>query len=137
MEARAAERARERRIEEAIEAKTAADAKARADEKAAKQAAKAKKEAAKKAEDRRKGFHCLSMWDGSHRGFVNAVKERMNDPDSFEHDSTKVTPVGVVKPGRHSIVMEFRGRNAFGGMVRNTAVGSYLPNCSYTLDGIL
>ena len=86
-------------------------------------------------EDRRKGFHCLSAWDGSHREFVRLVKKRMNDPDSFEHVETRVTP--VQNDGKHVITMQFRGRNAFGGIVKNTAIGSYWPNCSPVLDGIL
>ena len=89
----------------------------------------------KKAEDRRKGFHCLSPWDGSHREFELLVKRHMNDPDSFEHVSTRVTPVQS-DTGRHTIIMEFRGRNAFGGVVTNTAIGSYSPYCSPVLDGI-
>lgn len=75
------------------------------------------------AENRRKGFHCLSSWDGSHRDFVRQVRARLNDPDSFEHDETRVTPVS--DEGTHLIFMEFRARNAFGGIVRNTARGSY------------
>ena len=92
-------------------------------------------EIARKAEDRRKGFHCLSGWDGSHRSFVNLVKRRMNDPDSFGHVRTRVTPVQS-DTGRHSIIMEFRGRNAFGGIVKNTATGSYARDCSPSLDRI-
>lgn len=89
----------------------------------------------KKAEDRRKGFHCLSPWDGSHREFELLVKRHMNDPDSFEHVSTRVTPVQS-DTGRHTIIMEFRGRNAFGGVVTNTAIGSYSSYCSPVLDDI-
>ena len=88
------------------------------------------------AEKKRKGFHCLSAWDGSHRQFVNLVKNRMNDPDSFEHVETRVTPVQS-DTGKHVIIMEFRGRNAFGGLVKNRAIGSYWPDCSPVLDGIL
>lgn len=87
------------------------------------------------AEDRKKGFHCLSAWNGSHREFVKLVKNRMNDPDSFEHVETRVT--SVQSDGKHVITMQFRGRNAFGGIVKNTAIGSYWPNCSPVLDGIL
>ena len=88
------------------------------------------------AEDRKKGFHCLSPWNGSHREFTRIVKRRMNDPDSFEHVATRVTPVHG-DTGRHAIIMEFRGRNAFGGVVKNTAIGSYSPDCSSArLDGI-
>lgn len=88
-----------------------------------------------RAEERRKGFHCLSKWDGSHRLFVQLVKRRMNDPDSFDHVETRVTPVQS-DTGRHAIMMVFRGRNAFGGVVKNTAIGSYAPSCQPSLDGI-
>lgn len=88
----------------------------------------AAKRAAEEAKQKKFGLHCLSSWDGSHRNFKDLVKNRMNDPDSFEHVETKVTPVKA--NGRHVVIMRFRGRNAFGGMVENTAKGSYLPDCS-------
>lgn len=85
-----------------------------------------------KPAERRKGFHCLSGWDGSHPEFVRLVKQQMNDPDSFEHDETRVTEIN--DQGRHEIIMNFRGRNAFGGTVRAIALGSYSPSCSPRLD---
>ena len=83
-----------------------------------------------------------SKWDGSHREFTALVKRRMNDPDSFEHVETKTTPVMNVDSefgaGRHRIIMQFRGRNAFGGMVKHTAKGSFSPDdCSPRLVEIL
>jgi hypothetical protein len=70
-------------------------------------------EAAEEAVDREKGFHCLSGWDGSSRELVAMVKDRLRDPDSFEHDETRVAPnVG----GQHVIIMRYRARNGFGGM---------------------
>lgn len=74
------------------------------------------------AEDRQKGFHCLSAWDGSHPDIVREVKARLRDPGSFEHEATKVTPV---KDGRHTLFMTYRARNGFGGMNVEEAVGSY------------
>jgi len=73
-------------------------------------------------EERRKGFHCLSKWDGSHREFKQAVTKNLRDPDSFEHIETRVTPV---KDGKHRIIMEYRARNGFGGMVVGQATGAY------------
>jgi hypothetical protein len=73
-------------------------------------------------EEKRKGFHCLSAWDGSHRGFSEKVKAQLRDPSSFEHVETKVTPE---KAGSHGIVMRYRARNGFGGMNVGTAIGSY------------
>jgi hypothetical protein len=77
------------------------------------------KQAAATAEDRRKGFHCLSKWDGSSEQLVEAVKTRLRDPDSFEHDETRILPV---KDGKHGVTMQYRARNGFGGMNRTVAV---------------
>ena len=85
----------------------------------------------KEQQDREKGFHCLSGWDGSHREFVRATKRMMNDPKSFDHVETRVTPRD--SSGRHTIIMEFTGKNAFGGTVRSIATGSYSNvSCSVT-----
>jgi hypothetical protein len=74
------------------------------------------------AENIRKGFHCLSSWDGSHSEIVKLTKGRMNDPNSFEHVETKVKPV---EDGRHLLFMTFRGKNAFGGTIVNRATATY------------
>lgn len=81
-----------------------------------------KETAAKKAADKEAGFHCLSGWDGSHREFVDKVKDKLRDPGSFEHYETRVGPN---RNGRHSITMEFGAKNGFGGMNRDVAMGSY------------
>ena len=68
--------------------------------------AKARKETLKKQ---------FSSWDGSHRNLENIIKKAMNDPDSYEHDETVYWDMDdyiVVKT-------TYRGRNAFGGIVRN------------------
>ena len=85
-------------------------------------------------EHRRRGFHCLSGWDGSHPRIARLVKERMNDPGSFEHVETRVTPADGA--GRHKLYMKFRGRNAFGGLVVNRAVGSYGRMCAAELERV-
>lgn len=57
----------------------------------------------------------FSAWDGSHRNLERVIKEAMNDPDSYEHDKTVYWD-----RGDHLVVqMTYRGRNGFGGMVRN------------------
>ena len=94
---------------QALQAKRAAE---KAERRAEQQALQAKR-AAEKAEKKRKGFHCLSGWDGSHRGLVSQVKNRLRDPDSFEHVETRITPN---KNGRHIVIMTYRARNGFGGM---------------------
>lgn len=57
----------------------------------------------------------FSAWDGSHRNLTKAIKESMNDPDSYEHVETTYTD-----NGDHLIVLtKFRGKNGFGGTVLN------------------
>ena len=81
---------------------------------------------AKKAEEKRKGFHCLSAWDGSNRSLVRTAKNSMKDPKSFEHVETRIAPV---VNGQHIITMTYRGRNGFGGMVvENTS--AYVSNAT-------
>ena len=69
------------------------------------------------------GRHCLSNVDGSHPAFVERVKDRLNDPDSFTHDETLVLPVD--ENDLHYIEMAFRATNKFGGVVRGSASGAY------------
>jgi len=78
--------------------------------------------AEKKAEEVRKGFHCLSAWNGSHRGIVKATKTVLKDPRSFEHIQTRVTPVQNFK---HTLYMDYRAKNGFGGMTVGTVVATY------------
>lgn len=57
----------------------------------------------------------FSAWDGSHRSLERVIKEAMNDPDSYEHDKTVYWD-----RGDHLVVQTtYRGKNAFGGTVRN------------------
>jgi len=73
---------------------------------------KAEEEAQRKAKIERQ----FSSWDGSHRNVVAAVKKAMNDPKSFEHVET-----GYIDKGEYLFVkMVFRGKNAFGALVKNT-----------------
>lgn len=87
---------------------------------AAREERKAKERAAaelvERAENRKKqisgGF---SAWDGSHTALKKLIKGGMNDPKSFEHVETRYSD-----KGSHLIVMTtFRGKNAFGGVVKN------------------
>jgi hypothetical protein len=58
----------------------------------------------------------FSPWDGSHRNLVKIIKESMNDPDSYDHVKTVYWD-----RGDHLVVRtSFRGRNAFGGIVKNS-----------------
>jgi len=84
------------------------------------------------AEDRQKGFHCLSAWDGSHRAVVKYVEERLRDPDSFEHIETRITPVN--ERGEHSLIMQYRAKNGFGGMSLGKALATIgNSDCSATI----
>ena len=75
---------------------------------------------AEEAEKRRKGFHCLSAWDGSHRGFNEQIKKLLNDPGSLEvHETRIAAAVG----GKHAIMVDFSAKNALGGRVRHLARG--------------
>ncbi len=57
----------------------------------------------------------FSAWDGSHIALTKLIKQSMNDPKSYEHDKTVYWD-----KGDHLIVRtDFRGKNAFGGVVRN------------------
>ncbi|MEQ8902969.1 MAG: hypothetical protein RID11_12890 [Roseovarius sp.] len=85
---------------------------------------------AEEAEKKRKGFHCLSAWDGSHANFKRDIEDRMRDPGSFEHISTSVTPVS--SSGTHKVFMEYRAKNGFGGMNIGTAMGTFRnSDCSH------
>ena len=86
--------------------------------------ADAAEQAAKKEEDKRKGFNCLSGWDGSEPDVVNLVKARLRDPDSFEHIDTQITPKDA--KGLHHVMMRYRSRNGFGGMTEGTALATVL-----------
>jgi len=57
----------------------------------------------------------FSSWDGSHRGLTKVIKESMNDPKSYEHVET----VYWDKGDRLIVQTTFRGKNGFGGVVKN------------------
>ena len=91
-------------------------------------------DAAQTADDRRQGLHCLSGWDGSHRAFKQDMERRMKDPDSFEHITTRVTPV---RDGVHFAFMKYRAKNSFGGYMVGTAKATYRnDNCKHTIVSI-
>lgn len=70
--------------------------------------------AVNEAEKRRKGFHCLSEWDGSNRSTVKQVERLLRNPESFEHVETKIAPVDE-ETGEHGLAMTYRAENGFGG----------------------
>lgn len=56
----------------------------------------------------------FSAWDGSHHGLTRAIKESMNDPGSYEHIKTQCFD----RDDHLLLYTEFRGKNAFGGVVK-------------------
>jgi hypothetical protein len=57
----------------------------------------------------------FSAWDGSHSGLTELIKKSMSDPKSYEHEETVYSD-----KGDHLVVKTtFRGKNAFGGVVKN------------------
>lgn len=60
----------------------------------------------------------FSPWDGSHRTLERVIKKSMNDADSYEHVETTYRDLG------DSLIVSttFRGKNGFGGVVKNTVV---------------
>ena len=91
-------------------------------------------QSAEDKENRRKGFHCLSTWDGNHDGMNELIKAELNDPGSLEVHTTRIAPV---EGGVHAVKVDFSAKNAFGGMVRNEATGFIdHDTCEATLWGI-
>jgi hypothetical protein len=77
----------------------------------------AKAESEKKAARTKLLSTHFSVWDGSHNELTKAIKKSMNDPDSYKHEETR-----YVDRGDYLIVItSYRGKNAFGGVVKNTA----------------
>ncbi len=77
------------------------------------------------AEERRKGFHCLSQWDGNHDGLEALIRDRLNDPGSMETIVTRIAPADA--QGDHRIQLEFTAKNALGGRVRHTTTHYISP----------
>lgn len=124
------------RIEEVAAAKreadTAAAAEAAAEQERLEKVAEEEATRVAEAEKKRKGFHCISEWDGTHQAFRRAVEASLREPDSFEHISTRITPVS--EEGKHMLGMEYRARNGFGGMNVGTAMAIVAnDDCSFEL----
>ena len=68
------------------------------------------------AERKKKIESQFSAWDGFHRNLERVIKESMNDPGSYDHAKTVYWDMGD-----HLVVRTtFRGKNAFGGIVKNS-----------------
>lgn len=68
----------------------------------------------------------FSAWDGSHIAVTRRIKEEMNDPKSYEHVKTEyIDCMKVSKCGDEdfiTVITDFRGKNAFGGVVKNSVL---------------
>ncbi len=90
--------------------------------------------AAKDAEDKKYGLHCLSQWDGSHKGVVGELKASLRNPESFHHVSTKMG--AVTAAGENMLIMEYRAENGFGGMNAGKLMAS-VKNSDCTFEVLL
>ncbi len=93
-------------------------------------------EAAATTANREKGFHCLSLYDGSNASIVTQVESGLRNPDSFEHIDTLITPVSP-ESGKHGVTMTFRAENGFGGINVGRAVGEVDPESCNAVNVIV
>jgi hypothetical protein len=57
----------------------------------------------------------FSAWDGSHPALTKMIKDAMNDPDSYDHVETVFWDMKDYLV----VLTTYRGKNAFGGVVKN------------------
>lgn len=76
-----------------------------------------KEKAAAKLEREEKIKSQFHPWDGSHIQLERMIKQQMNDPNSYEHVETVYWDNDAID----SLIVQttFRGKNAFGGVVKN------------------
>ncbi len=71
-------------------------------------------------------FIKFSPWDGSFRPLEDAIKENMNDPKSYDHSKTYYKlQLQDRKHPKAIIATEFRGKNAFGAVVKQVVQIEY------------
>lgn len=66
----------------------------------------------------------FSGWDGSHINLTKVIKEKMNDPASYEHIETRFED----KDEYVLVVTKFRGNNEYGGKVINLMFAQVTSN---------
>lgn len=66
----------------------------------------------------------FSQWDGSHIELKKLVKSHMHDPSSFKHVESSYLDHG----NYFTVYLKFRGSNAFGATVTNTAKATVNAN---------
>lgn len=62
----------------------------------------------------------FSGWDGAYRPLEKIIKKSMNDDDSYKHIETRITQLEFVKDPHATIKTTFKGKNAYGGIVKET-----------------
>lgn len=120
IETKAAEKKKQEQLAYARLSPAAKDSIKRAAEKEARlaqvQQARAAEYASKK-ERREKIESLFSAYDGSQPAVERAIKDRMNDPDSYEHVATRFSDKGSYV----MVYTQFRGRNAFNAKIMSVA----------------
>jgi len=72
--------------------------------------------------------HCFSAWDGSHIELERIIKNGVKDPGSYEHIQTKHILDDSLTM---SVMMSFRSKNGFGGMVvTNVIAKTSVKDCN-------
>ena len=66
----------------------------------------------------------FSQWDGSHLALTNLIKEKMNDPSSYEHVKTEYT----IREYYIMVKTTFRGNNKFGAKVLDKVYAAVTTN---------
>ena len=67
----------------------------------------------------------VAGWDGSCRPVTKYIKSVMNDPASFDHEQTFITPL---LNGNYEVKTIFRGKNGFGALVLNSSFAEVSPS---------
>lgn len=84
--------------------------------------ARERREKQRLAEQRKKQIETqFSAWDGSHIQLERIIKKAMNDPSSYDHVETRYAD----KDDFILVNTTFRGKNAFGGVVKNSITAEF------------
>jgi hypothetical protein len=62
----------------------------------------------------------FSGWDGAYRPLEKLIKVNMDDDGSYKHVETRITRLNFTKDPHAIIKTVFKGKNAFGGVVKET-----------------
>lgn len=66
---------------------------------------------------------------------VSQVKDQLRDPSSFEHITTRITPVDDA--GNHRLVMTYRAKNGFDALTTGVATESVRnAGCEATMQSV-